>query len=60
MLADAEAQLLEAQPIMPLYNNASNWLKKPFVKGMYPNPVTMHPWKFVYIEHDASKWDDQE
>ena len=32
-------------------------MKKPYVKGMYPNPGTLLPWKFVYIEHDPSKWD---
>lgn len=57
MLADAEVILLREQPVMPLYKSATNFLKKPFVKGLYPNPVTMHPWKFVYIEHDPSKWD---
>jgi oligopeptide transport system substrate-binding protein len=58
LLADAEALLLRAQPTLPLFNNATNYLKKPFVKGMWANPVTMHAWKFVYIEHDPSKWDD--
>ena len=48
--------MLEAQPIIPLLTPATNWLKKPYVKGMYPNPVTMHPWKYVYIEHDPAKW----
>jgi hypothetical protein len=24
---------------------------------MYPNPGTLHAWKFVYIENDQSKWD---
>ncbi len=24
---------------------------------MYPNPGTLHPWKFVYIETDPNKWD---
>jgi len=57
MLADAEALLLDAQPTLPLYNNATNFVKKPYVKGMYANPVTMHAWKFVYIEHDPAKWD---
>lgn len=57
LLARAEALLLEAQPAMSLYNNATNYVKKPFVKGMYPNPLTMHAWKFVYIEHDTAKWD---
>jgi len=48
--------LLEVQPVIPLYSNASNWAKKPYVKGMYPNPETLHAWKFVYIEHDPAKW----
>jgi oligopeptide transport system substrate-binding protein len=60
MLARAETMLLDAQAIIPLYNNASNFLKKPFVKGMYANPVTMHAWKFVYIEHDPAKWDEED
>jgi hypothetical protein len=34
-------------------------MKKPYVMGMYPNPVTMHAWKFVYIEHDPAKWPTQ-
>jgi oligopeptide transport system substrate-binding protein len=56
MLAQAEKMLLEVQPIIPLTTNATNWVKKPYVKGMYPNPVTIHAWKFVYIEHDSAKW----
>lgn len=57
MLARAEAHLLEAQPIMPLLTAATNWMKKPYVKGMYANPVTIHQWKHVYIEHDPARWD---
>jgi oligopeptide transport system substrate-binding protein len=60
ILARAEAMLLEAQPTLPLYNNTTNFVKKPFVKGLYANPVTMHAWKYVYIEHDPAKWDDTE
>ena len=56
MLARAEAYLLEAQPIVPLVTQATNWIKKPYVKGMYANPLTIHPWKYVYIEHDPAKW----
>ncbi len=56
-LARAEVFLLAAQPIIPLYTSGSDWLKKPFVKGMYANPLTLHAWKYVYIEHDRSKWD---
>jgi oligopeptide transport system substrate-binding protein len=57
MLAAAEKYLLDVQPVIPLVTNATNFMKKPYVKGMYPNPGTLHAWKFVYIEHDPSKWD---
>jgi oligopeptide transport system substrate-binding protein len=57
MLAKAEAYLLEVQPILTLVIPATSWMKKPYVKGLYPNPQTLHAWKFVYIEHDRSKWD---
>ncbi|OLE53026.1 MAG: hypothetical protein AUG51_15340 [Acidobacteria bacterium 13_1_20CM_3_53_8] len=57
LLAQAEAYLLDAQPIIPLFSASTNWTKKPYVKGMYPNPQTLHPWKYVYIEYDTSKWD---
>ena len=43
LLARAEAYLLEAQPVIPLVTPATNWMKKPYVMGMYANPVTIHP-----------------
>ena len=57
LLAQAEARLIEEQPVLPLYTPATNWMKKPYVKGLYPNPLTLHSWKHVYIEHDPAKWD---
>jgi oligopeptide transport system substrate-binding protein len=57
LLAEAESYLLDAAPLIPLVTNATNWMKKPYVKGMYPNPGTMHAWKYVYIETDRAKWD---
>ena len=57
LLAKAEALALEAQPTIPLSTAATRWMKKPYVKGMYPNPQTLHAWKWVYIEHDPAKWD---
>ena len=57
LLSEAEAQILEVQPIIPLFTSSTHWMKKPYVKGMYPNPGTMHPWKYVYIEHDPALWD---
>jgi oligopeptide transport system substrate-binding protein len=57
MLAKCEAYMLDAAPIIPLLTTATSWMKKPYVKGLYPNPATLHPWKYVYIEHDQAKWD---
>jgi len=56
-LAKAEKYLLGAQPIIPLDTPVVNWVKKPYVKGMYPNPGSLFPWKYVYIERDPAKWD---
>lgn len=57
MLSKAEEYLLDNAPIIPLTKPATSWMKKPYVKGLYPNAGTLHAWKFVYIEHDRSKWD---
>ncbi|HEX8194713.1 MAG TPA: hypothetical protein VF571_00760, partial [Pyrinomonadaceae bacterium] len=57
LLARAEFYMLDQQPIIPLVTQATNWIKKPYVKGLYPNPGTLHAWKYVYIERDPAKWD---
>ncbi len=57
LLAQAEKYLIDAQPIIPIETLAVNFVKKPYVKGMYPNAGSMYPWKFVYIERDPAKWD---
>jgi oligopeptide transport system substrate-binding protein len=57
LLGKAEAYLIAAQPVIPLTTDATSWMKKPYVRGMYPNPGTMHAWKFVCIERDPEKWD---
>jgi len=57
LLAQAEKYMLDAQPVIPIDTGATNWVKKPYVKGMYPNAGSLFPWKYVYIERDPSKWD---
>ena len=57
LLAKAESLMMAAQPIIPLETGAVNWLKKPYVKGMYPNAGSVFAWKDVYIERDPAKWD---
>ena len=57
LLAKAEEYMLEQQPIIPLDTPSVNWMKKPYVKGMFPNPASLFPWKYIYIERDQAKWD---
>jgi oligopeptide transport system substrate-binding protein len=57
LLAKAEAMALDAQPVLPLMTASARWMKKPYIKGMYPNPASLFPWKWVYIERDQAKWD---
>ena len=57
LMARAEKYLLDNQPVIPIETFAVNWLKKPYVKGMYPNAGSLYAWKFVYIERDPAKWD---
>lgn len=55
-LAEAEFYVMQQQIIIPLGTSGTSWMKKPYIKGMYPNPGTIHAWKFIYIERDPSKW----
>ena len=57
LLAKAEQYMLDQQPIIPIDTSSVNWLKKPYVKGMYPNPASLYAWKYIYIERDRAKWD---
>ena len=57
LLARAEQLLLDAQPVIPLTVPTTRLMKKPYVKGMYPNPAGLYPWKLIYIERDQAKWD---
>lgn len=57
LLAEAEKYLLEALPMIPIESYAVNFVKKPYVKGLYPNAGSLYPWKYVYIERDPAKWD---
>ncbi len=57
LLAEAEFYMMQQQLVVPLSTAATNWMKKPYLKGFYPNPGTLHAWKFAYIESDPAKWD---
>jgi oligopeptide transport system substrate-binding protein len=57
LMAKAEKYMLDAQPVIPIETSSVNFVKKPYVKGLYPNAQSVYAWKFVYIERDPAKWD---
>ena len=54
LLAQAEALLLAAQPVLPLYFYASKHLVKPWVGGYLANPLDHHASRFLFWK-DAAK-----
>ncbi|MFQ5956227.1 MAG: peptide ABC transporter substrate-binding protein [Candidatus Brocadiales bacterium] len=51
---DAERILVENElPILPIYYHVSFNIYRPYVKGVYPNVLNMHPWKYIWIGKEA-------
>jgi oligopeptide transport system substrate-binding protein len=48
-LREAEAMMLEAQPLIPLYVYTRSQLIKPYVRGIEGNHQDRHPWKHIWI-----------
>jgi oligopeptide transport system substrate-binding protein len=53
LLAEAEAEALQAAPLMPLYFYVSKKLVKPHVRGIEDNPLNVHPSRFVRLDRPA-------
>ncbi len=49
-LQQAEALMLSAAPILPLYYNTHVFLVQPSVKGWHPTLLDHHPYKHVWLE----------
>lgn len=49
-LRRAEALMLAAAPIIPLYFNTHVFLKQPSVQGWHPTLLDHHPYKHVWLE----------
>ncbi len=52
ILQQAEALMLEEQPVIPIYFYMSAYLVNPAVKGWYPNIMDEHPYWAVWLEED--------
>jgi oligopeptide transport system substrate-binding protein len=57
LLAEAEALMLEQQPVMPIYFYVSRRLVKPWVKGWRDNLLDRHETRDFYIEAPAADED---
>ncbi|MDO8137065.1 MAG: peptide ABC transporter substrate-binding protein [Candidatus Brocadiales bacterium] len=52
---EAEKILVEDElPILPIYYHVSFNIYRPYVKGVYPNILNVHPWKYMWIEREES------
>jgi len=52
LFQQAEQILIDESPIAPIYYEMSANLVNPRVKGIYPNALTYHPFKSVYLSDD--------
>jgi oligopeptide transport system substrate-binding protein len=55
LLQEAEAILIDDQPIIPIYFYVYEFLKKPYLKGLYGNALELHNFKYVYVDEDEMK-----
>jgi oligopeptide transport system substrate-binding protein len=49
-LQQAEAVMLHAAPVIPIYYNTHAFLAQPSVKGWHPTLLDHHPYKHVWLE----------
>ncbi len=52
LFQQAEQILIDESPVAPIYYEMSANLVNPRVKGIYPNALTYHPFKSVYLSDD--------
>jgi oligopeptide transport system substrate-binding protein len=55
LLYRAEAIVLDQLPVIPIYTYSVNGLLKPYVHGIYPTSLDIHPLNEVCIDHNWSK-----
>ncbi len=50
LFREAEATLMDAQPILPISYQCRNYLLRPEVKGWHPLLLDNHPWEAIRLE----------
>ncbi|MDR1232939.1 MAG: peptide ABC transporter substrate-binding protein [Puniceicoccales bacterium] len=48
---EAELYLVDEMPAIPLFFNSHSFLVRKRMRGWFPNPMNMHPLKFVYFAY---------
>ncbi|MEP5569120.1 MAG: peptide ABC transporter substrate-binding protein [Halioglobus sp.] len=56
LMEEAEALLLEAAPVVPLYTYNSKHLVQPSVQGATPNVLDIQNFKFISLNPDTPVW----
>jgi hypothetical protein len=46
---------MDEMPVLPVYFYTRVYLKRPEVKGWFPNILDDHPYKYVYLEPQAEE-----
>jgi ABC-type oligopeptide transport system substrate-binding subunit len=49
-LAECERYLLRAMPFVPVYHDVWAYPQKPYVRGIVPNAMDVHPLKHAWID----------
>lgn len=55
LLKDAESILIDEQPIIPIYFYVYEFLTKPYLKGVYGNPLELHNYKYAFVDEAEMK-----
>jgi len=50
LLRQAEELMLKDQPLIPLFVYTKTYMRKPYLKGFWPNYQDRHDWKYFWID----------
>lgn len=45
--------VVEGMPILPVYYHVSLNMYRSYVRGVFPNLLNIHPWKYIWIEREG-------
>lgn len=55
LFMEAEKIIAEEQPYIPIYFYTRPFLKKPYLRGFWPNLLDRHEWKYMWIDERWKK-----